>query len=282
MALTRQAIATQQRSLALVEQRYRRGAASALDVERVRTMAEGARADLPLLVADGEALMNALAILAGEAPGGLDALLKDAGPTPLPPASVAVGDPAAMLRRRPDVRAAERRLAAETARIGVAEAARFPSLRLLGLVGLGGTNLSDIADLDRLTAIAAPTLQWNFLDFGRAKARVRQAEAARDEAEANYRAAVLGALRDAEDSLARFGRRRTALIALARAGIAAERSAQLMRQRYEAGTVSMIDFLDAERQRIAAEQRLAAGRADLAADFIALQKALGLGWSASS
>lgn len=282
ITLAREAIASQRKTLMLVEQRFSRGAASDLDVQQIRTLVEAAEADLPLLLADEEALRNALAILVGEAPGNIDTLLGPGAPVPLPPASVAVGDPAALLRNRPDIRAAERRLAAETAKIGVAEAARFPSLRLIGLIGLGGTSLSDIGDLDRLTAAAAPALQWNILDFGRGKARVRQAEAARDEAEGNYRSAVLGALRDAEDALGRFGQRRVALGALARARAAADRSALLTRQRYDAGAASLIDLLDAERQRISADQRLAAGKADIASDFIALHKSLGLGWVPTS
>ncbi|WP_172451964.1 TolC family protein, partial [Sphingobium sp. SA916] len=199
-------------------------------------------------------------------------------PVPLPPAQVAVGDPAALLRRRPDIRAAERQFAAATARIGVAEAARFPSLSFMGLIGIGGTDPGDLVDLDTLAAIAMPRLSWSFLDFGRNAARVGQAEGVRDEAAAQYRQAVLNALRDGEDALSRFGARRLSVASAARSKASAERAAALMRQRFEAGTATRIQLLDAERQSLSAAQALTQGTAAMTADYIALQKALGLGW----
>jgi len=197
----------------------------------------------------------------------------------MPPAEVAVGDPAALLQRRPDVRAAERQLASATAKIGVAEAAKFPRLSFMGLIGIGGSKPGDLFDLGNISAIAAPQLSWNFLDFGRNAARVGQAEGARDEAAAQYRGAVLGALRDAEDSLSRYAARRLTVASAARSLATADRSARLMRQRFDAGTATLIDVLDAERQRVSAEQALSQATAAMTADYVALQKALGLGWS---
>lgn len=131
----------------------------------------------------------------------------------------------------------------------MAEAAKFPRLNLMGIIGIGGTSLDSLTDLDNLVTLGAPMLQWNVLNFGRANARVGQAEGARDEAEARYRGAVLSALRDAEDSLARFRARRNTVATLARAKASADRSAVLMQQRYRAGAATLIDTLDAERQR---------------------------------
>ncbi len=279
IGLSQQSARMQQQMLALTQQRFDRGAASALDVERLRGQVEATNGQIVPLQAELESYLDALAVLTGQEPGALDALLAPAAPVPLPPAQVAVGDPAALLQRRPDIRAAERQLAQRTARIGVADAARFPRLNLLGLIGLGGTQLSDISP-DKLTAIAAPMLQWNFLDFGRNRARLNQAEAQRDEAEAQYRGTVLRALQDAEDSLSRFGHRRETVASLARSKASADRAAALMQQRFRAGTATLIDTLDAERQRVAADQNLSAGIAGLTGDFVSLQKALGLGWSA--
>jgi NodT family efflux transporter outer membrane factor (OMF) lipoprotein len=272
----------QRRMLALTEQRFRAGTTSQLDVERVRTLLENTDAQRVPLRAEIAAYQNALAVLTGQAPGAVDATLAAPMATPLPPAEVAIGDPAALLQRRPDIRAAERRLAAQTARIGVAEASRFPRLSFMGILGLGGTRPSALTDLDNLTALALPQLQWAFLDFGRGAARVRQAEGVRDEAEAQYRQAVLRALQDAEDALARFGARRQTVASLARVKASADRAAALTEQRSRAGTTTLIDWLDAERQRIAAEQNLAAAAAALTIDFVALQKALGLGWAPSA
>jgi outer membrane protein TolC len=150
---------------------------------------------------------------------------------------------------------------------------------LLGLIGIGGTHLSDLTHLDDYSAIAAPQLSWNVLDFGRNRARIDQAEGVRAEAEAEYRAAVLDALRDAEDALARFRQRRTTVATVARARAAAAQASMLTLARQRAGTASLIDVLDTERQLLAADENLAAARAALTTDFIALEKALGLGWT---
>lgn len=278
LALAQDATARQRDMLRLTEQRHAQGTASALELEQQRNQLEQSDAALLPLSAERDAYLNMLATLTGEVPGALDAMLAAPAPVPLPPATVAVGDPAALLKRRPDIRAAERQYAIATAKIGVAEAARFPSLSFMGLIGIGGTHPEDVFDLDKLAAIAMPRLSWSFLDFGRNAARVGQAKGAQEEAAAQYRQAVLGALRDSEDALSRFGARRLSVASLARSRASADRSAALMRQRFEAGTATRIQLLDAERQSIAAAQSLTQGTAAMTADYIALQKALGLGW----
>jgi NodT family efflux transporter outer membrane factor (OMF) lipoprotein len=279
IALNLRSVAKQQQMLDLTRQRYGRGTASLLDVARLQNQLDSARADITPLNAELDAYLDELATLTGDAPGALDETLKAAQPLPLPPASVPVGDPAALLQRRPDIRAAERVIAADTAKIGQAEAARFPKLSFMGLIGIGGTSPSDLTHLDDFTALVAPQLSWNFLDFGRNAARVHQAEGVRDEAEAQYRSTVLAALRDAEDSLSRFRYRRATVATLARAQASADEAATLAGQRYAAGTETLIDLLDTERQQIEATQSLSIAEAGLTGDFIAIQKALGLGWT---
>ncbi|MDN4051584.1 efflux transporter outer membrane subunit [Massilia sp. YIM B02763] len=284
-ALSAAAVDRQQRAVDLTQRRVEGGTASRLDLERLQGQLESTRADAEPLAAQLDAMRDELAVLVGVAPGALDADLgapvRDAAAVPLPPPSVAVGDPAAMLRRRPDIRAAERTLAARHAQVGQAEAARFPRLTLLGLIGIGGTHPRDLTHLGDYSAIAAPQLSWNVLDFGRIGAGIEQAEGVRDEAEAQYQLAVLGALRDAEDALSRFRQRRQTLATIARAKATADRAAELTRARQQAGTASLIDVLDVERQQLAAEQNLAQAQAALTNDFIALHKALGLGWEAA-
>jgi len=279
IALNTRSVAMQEQMLALSRQRYDRGTASRLDIRRLENQLESTRADVIPLRAEFEAYLDELATLTGDAPGTLDASLTPERPLPLPPARIAIGDPAALLQRRPDIRAAERSLAAATAKIGTAEAARFPRLSFMGIIGIGGTKPGDLTNLDDFTALAAPQLSWSFLDFGRNAARVRQAKGARDEAQAQYRATVLSALRDAEDSLSRFRYRRITVATLARAKAAADEAAALSEQRYRAGTATLIDQLDAERQQIAAAQSLSVAEAGLTSDFIAIHKALGLGWT---
>lgn len=285
MALSTAAIARQQGMLDLTAQRVGGGTASQLDLVRLQNQLESTRADAEPLVAQLDSYRDALAVLLAQAPGMLDNELgppaADAAAVPLPPAQVAVGDPTAMLRRRPDIRAAERTLAARNAQIGQAEAARFPSLKLFGLIGIGGTSPRDLTHLGDFSAIAAPQLSWNVLDFGRVNANIEQAKGVHDEAEAQYQATVLGALRDAEDALSRFRQRRTTVATIARLKAGADRAATLTAARQKAGTASMIDVLDTERQQFSAEQNLAQAQAALTNDFVALQKALGLGFDAA-
>jgi outer membrane protein TolC len=273
----RRSVDLQQEIVVLTRQLETAGKASDLDVQRAESQLEAARTAAASLNAEVEARLDALAVLAGAAPGRLDAALAQSGPTLLPPASVSVGDPAAMLRRRPDVRAAERRLAAETAGIGVATAARFPRVTLLGVVGVGGTRSSDLTRLDDFITVGAPTLQWNMQDFGRSAAGVQQAEARRDEAGAQYQAAVLAALQDAEGALSRFRAARSNVATLARASASARWTADLVAQRYRAGQVSKIEMLAAERERLSAEDALSTATAALTTEYIAIQKALAIG-----
>jgi outer membrane protein TolC len=222
--------------------------------------------------------MDQLAVLTGREPGSLDAELHALEPLPTLPATLSVGDPAAMLRRRPDIRAAEFRLASQTAQIGQREADWFPKLSLLGDLGFSATSPGGLVRSDNFLALGVPYLQWNALDFGRTRARVKEAQAGRDEAEANYRSAVLGALRDADDALSRYGHQREYVVKLLAVETSATKASSLTEMRYRAGTSSALDWLDAERTRFSAQQDRVAGEAELIKDFVALQKSLGLGW----
>lgn len=278
-AALRGALDLQRRQLELSQQRFRRGTVPAFTVGQANRAVQATTSDLAAAEAEIEIYLNALAVLAGEAPGSLDPLLAPPRDVPLPPENVAIGDPASLLRRRPDIRAAERNLAAATARIGVAEAARFPRISFMGILGIGGTSIGDLVDLGNISKIAVPQLQWGLLDFGRTSAAIAQTRAGREEAEAQYRQVVLGALQDAETSLSRFAQQRRTVAALAEISRSAEQSAALMRQRYEQGVISLGDSLEAERQRLLAEANLRSAVAALTASYVAIQKSLGLGWT---
>lgn len=278
IALSEQSSAMQQDMLGLTHQRFEAGTATAADVAQAESQVAATRARIAPLAAQRDAYLNALAVLTGQEPGALDAELAAPAEIPLPPASVPVGDPAALIAHRPDIRAAERTLAADTAKIGQAEAARFPRLSFMGLVGIGGTKVSDLSNLDDFVAVGAPQLSWSFLDFGRNKAKVGQAQATRDEAEARYRGTVFTALRDAEDSLARFRESRVAVASLARVRDKASLSARLAESRYRAGTVTKLAALGARDDLNRAEQDLVSARAALTSDYVAIQKALGFAW----
>ena len=279
MTLSETSTRLQQRQLDLTRQRFAAGTASRLAIERLQTQLENTQADAIPLAAQRDEYLNQLAVLTGRTPGTLDATLTPPAPVPLPPQSVAVGDPASLLARRPDIRAAERQLAAGTAAIGVSKARELPGIRFLGLLGLGGTSPEKIFDLGNLAALAVPSLNWSFLDFGRAKAATRVSEAQRDQADATYRRTVLDALQDAETALSRFGNRRRQLGQLVQVEATAARAAALNRQRVAAGTATLIDQLDVERQQVSAASAVAQARSQLTQSFIAVNKALGLGWT---
>ena len=277
--LTTRSADLQQRALELTRQRFTAGTASALDVERLTTDLNNTNAQKLPLAAQIDEYLNQLALLTGRTPGTLDATLGTIVPVPLPPAQVAIGDPAALVAHRPDVRSAERALAASTAEIGVNKAKLLPSLKFNGILGLGGSSLSDVVNPSSFAAILAPMLSWSILDFGRNQAAVRISEAQRDEAEATYRQSVLAALEDAETSLSRFGSVRRQLLQLAQAEASATRSAGLNGERVKAGTSSVIDQLDIERQQLAAALAVADAKTQFTTSYIGVQKALGLGWS---
>ncbi len=269
----------QQQTLELTYQRYTQGALALFPVGNANAELEMLKSQIAEATTDVAVLKDTLAVLTGEAPGSLDQLLSKDSAIPLPPTRVAVGDPAALIARRPDIRAAERTLAAANARIGVAEAARFPKLSFMGILGLGGTQPDDIFDLGNLSAIALPQLQWNLLDFGRTEASIDQAEAGREEALQRYREIVLRALQDAEQSLARFSQQRANVAALAQVKRQADTAAELNQRRYKAGAISQADLNTSLRQRQQATVDLNRSIAAMTNSWTGIQKSLGLGWS---
>ncbi|RXZ39056.1 efflux transporter outer membrane subunit [Oxalobacteraceae bacterium CAVE-383] len=278
LALQRQSADLEQKMLALSEQRRARGAASDADIERLRTQLETTQATLIPLDAQIGAALDALAVLTGREPGALDPALRGGGPLPSLPATVAIGNPADVIRQRPDIRAAERQLASRNAQIGTKVAARFPKLTLIGDIGYSAADPAHLLRKDSFTWAGLPYLSWNFLDFGRNRSAVKQAEAGYDEAEAQYRSTVLNALKDAETALSRYGHQRANLESLMKVQTMTAQSVAYAEQRYQAGAISLIDRYDSQRSGLAAQQNAVAGQAELIKDFVSLQKSLGLGW----
>jgi NodT family efflux transporter outer membrane factor (OMF) lipoprotein len=269
------------RSMALTRQRLEAGTTARGDLERQQTQVQQARAQLPTQQAEVVQLLDQLAELTGREPGALDELLRPVHPeavaVPLPPATIPVGTPADWLRRRPDIREAERTLAARTATIGENVAAYFPTVTLLGAFGNNASAPSGLAHGTPLSLLS-PGISWSFLSIPKTRARVRGAEADRDQALADYEGKVLAALRDANGALFRFGRDVEALKEWQGARDAAANAARVMRERYAAGTATLIDSLDTERQRVQAENQLVQAQSQLMVDYVTLQKSLGLGW----
>ena len=278
LTLANQSAELQQKTLVLIQQRRARGVAGDADVERQTTQVENTRATLIPLDEQITESLDQLAVLTGQAPGALDRELSAPAPLPALPETVPIDDPADMLQQRPDIRAAERRLAASNAQIGERTADLFPKVTMLGFVGANAADPGHLARKSSLTWLGVPFLQWDVFDFGRTRSSIRQAEASRDEAEAHYAQTVLAALQDANNGLSRYGHQRESVARLQQIEASADRSAMLMRQRYGAGASSLIDLLDTQRAQFSAQQNLVEGRADLLKDFVSLQKSLGLGW----
>jgi len=281
LALSQRNAEIEAKMLDLTQRRRAGGAASDLDVERLNTQLQNTRANLVPLSAEIVAQLNRLAVLTAQAPGALDAQLQTPAQPPAPPEKIAVGDPGALLRQRPDVRAAERRLAQQNALIGQRTADLFPKVSVLGDVGFMSTDPAHLFDGGSLTYAGAPILQWSPFDFGRVRAKIGQARAERDVAEANYRKTVLDALEDAETSLARYAAQRNSVISLERVKASADRAAALENLRVQGGTAALTDMLDVESRRVEADLGVEQAKARLTLDFVALQKSLGLGWRQS-
>jgi outer membrane protein, multidrug efflux system len=198
---------------------------------------------------------------------------------PAVPVQIAVGIPADTLRQRPDVRAAERTLAAETARVGVAEAARYPSFSLSGSIGLDALTLGALGNSSAATSSLLAGIGATVFDAGRLRAQVGIQDAVRERALVGYEQTVLTALQEVENALVSLARTRERGEALANAVESARNAAQLAQQRYGAGLIDFQSVLDTQRSVLSFEDSLASTRADGVLALIRLYKALGGGWS---
>jgi NodT family efflux transporter outer membrane factor (OMF) lipoprotein len=278
LALTQREVDIDAKLLELTRIRETGGTASDLDVERMTGQLDSTRANLAPLQASVAQWLDRLAVLTGQSPGALDEELAAVLPTPVPPEKVAIADPSALLRRRPDIAVAERKLAQQTAAIGQNIAALFPKVNLLGEVGFASLSPGTLLNGSSFSYVVAPILQWTPWDFGRTRAKIDQARAARDEAEANYRETVLAALEDAEESLSQYGQQRQSVIDLAGVRDSAQRAGALTQIRLQGGRAANIDVLEADSRRIEAELNFQRSVAQLSEDYVALQKSLGLAW----
>ncbi|GGI90939.1 outer membrane efflux protein [Polymorphobacter multimanifer] len=278
LAVAERSLKLQADSFGIAEKRVAAGRDSPLDVARARAQLESTRATLPAFTAQRAAALNRLAVLTGRQPAQVDARVKACTAPPLLKTAIPVGDGAALLRRRPDVRQAERRLAAATARIGVAMADFFPQISLGGSVsGQGVTPGAALSNRGFAFSIG-PAISWTFPNFAAARARTRQARAGSDEAVANFEGSMLAALEETETALANYAAGLATNEALRAARDESARAARIVRLRYGAGSEGFLAVLDAERTLATADAQLAANDADLTTRQIAVFKALGGGW----
>lgn len=280
LGIARANLESQTETLQIADWRRQAGLATDLDVEQARTNLEQTRAQIPALETNLAQAEHRLAILLGKAPTELHTRLADPAMLPRVADAAAIGIPADTLRRRPDVVAAERKLAAETARIGVATAALYPGFQLSGSIGLDALKLGDLFSGAAVSRSLAASVVGTLFDGGRLRQRVEIQNAVQEQALASYQSTVLTALKEVEDALtalASSGRRQEAL---GRAAEAAGNAAALARQRYASGLIDFQTVLDSERSLLSTQDSLASADADRVTALIQLYKALGGGWPA--
>ncbi|MBM3103663.1 TolC family protein [Pseudomonas sp. P66] len=268
---------TQQDSRGITETLRDAGVGNDLDVVRADARLAEVEASVPQLQAEQVRARNRIATLLGQRP---DALAIDLSPAQLPAIAKAlpVGDPGELLKRRPDIRSAERQLAAATANIGVATADLFPRVSLSGFLGFTAARGSQLGSSAAQAWALGPSITWAAFDLGSVRARLRGANADAEGALANYEQQVLLALEESENAFSDYSKRQQRLLALLRQSEASRKAADLASIRYREGTVDYLVLLDAERERLSAEDAQAQGEVDLYRGIVAIYKALGGGW----
>jgi len=262
----------------ITQRRHEAGANSVFDVTRAQALASQVRAAIPLLEGQRRVALLALTAELGRTPAQAPTELAACVAPPRLLAVLPVGDGAALVRRRPDVRQAERRLAAATAQIGVATADLYPSIRLVGLYGGAATALSDLNNNVGRTWGVGPSISWTFPDMAAPRARVRQAKAQQSAALASFDSVVLTALKEIEQALSVYGAALANRQSLADARDKIHAAFGIAHDQFTAGSVSTLDVLTTEQTLVALDAAVASADSALIEDQIAVFKSLGGGW----
>jgi len=267
-------------SLGLVRRRQEAGLENGLAIARIETLRQQRAAEIPAIIAERQAALFALATLTGRAPAQLPPIAGERSMALEITSALPVGDGAALLARRPDIRAAERRLAADTARIGVATADLYPRITLGGSVGATGASLGDLFSGGPFRFLLGPLIDWAFPNTEPTRARIDAAEAGAEESLAAFDGTVLTALQETETALSTYARALDRRQSLSAAQTAADRAARITRARQREGIIDSLELLDAE--RTLADRRAALAQQDgaISSAQIDVFLALGGGWSA--
>ena len=289
LAIARENVKIQERSLNIADVRFRNGATTELDVQQAKTLLFNTQATIPALEAGLRQSQNALSILLGKPPGTIQKILGQEGKIPAPPTQVAVGIPADLLRRRPDVRGAELQAAAQSALIGVAKADFYPSVALLGSIGLsatenssttasGNSGIGEWFTSSSLTYMGGPSVTWNIFNYGQISNNVRTQDARLQQLLVNYQNVVLQAAQEVEDSTVGFVRSQEQSRYLAESVTAALRSVDLAVIQYRDGAADYTRVLNTQQSLIDQQDQSTVTRGDIARNLIAMYRALGGGW----
>ena len=271
---------SQRETSRLVNARLSVGRGTAFDADRADALVQTTAATVPALDATLARTRYRLAVLSGQPPTALDARLADPKPLPgiAPTALDRIGSPQSLLRRRPDVAAAEQQVEAAAARIGVARSQLFPQLLFNGSLGQNATSVGKLHERESLVFGLGASLAWSLVDFGRRRAQIEAASARGAAAVATYEKTVLGALEETEGALATYTRAQRRTDSLYGAARSADSAVELARLRFRAGSSDLLAVLDAERESLAARDRLAQATTAGATSLVAVYKALAGGW----
>ena len=278
LEVTRENVELQKRTLGLTEKRFKYGAVSELDVEQAKYNLTNTQAMVPPLETGLQQSQNALCTLLGIPPRDMRDILGAPKPVPAAPAEVAVGIPADLLRRRPDVRRAEREVAAQSALIGAAVSDLYPHVILKGSIGVEADDFSDMWQDMSLAGAVGPSVQWDILNYGRIVNRVNLRNALTEEAIVNYQNTVLKAYEEAENVIVAYLRSQERAKFLFESVRAAKRSVDISLIQYRDGVTDFIRVLNSQTFLTRQQNNLIVSREDIARNLIALHKALGGGW----
>ncbi|HEY1603898.1 MAG TPA: TolC family protein [Pirellulales bacterium] len=277
LAYARRNVDIQRGSTQLAEQRFTNGAATELDVRQARSNLAQTEALIPSLVAGRRQAANQLCILMGMP---VTDLAEGLTPAPIPraPAEVAIGIPADLLRRRPDVRRAEREVAAQSAQIGVAQADLYPRLALNGFLGYAADNFRDMFRADSFTSFIIPSLQWNVLNYGRIVNNITTQDARLQREALEYQQAALRAGREVEDALIGFLQAQLAAVSYGQSVVEAQRAVELVLLQFEGGVTDFNRVFNAQTTLVQQQDQLAQAQGDIALRLIDVYRSLGGGW----
>ncbi|HLO41847.1 MAG TPA: efflux transporter outer membrane subunit, partial [Phycisphaerales bacterium] len=275
--VTAGAIQTERDSADLVRARFNAGLATELDVAQAESQTASRESQLPPLEVGLRRAAHRLAILMGQEPGALLEELRPVQAIPVAPPQVAVGVPADLIRRRPDIRRTERRIAAATARVGVATADLYPRFTLFGSFGLESDQIGNLIDMNSRRWSIGPSFNWPIFDAGRIRGTINVRDAQLDQAVLTYERTVLGAYEEVENSMVSFIQEQQRRISLAAAAESSARAVALARERYQSGVVDFLNVLDAQRLLYQSEDQLALSEQSVTVELISLYKALGGG-----
>ncbi len=279
LGIARKEVEIRKDNLELIDARLRAGLVNELDLARGKGELASAESRIPLLENSLRGTFHRLAVLLGQEPLSLVAELEMEKPLPEVPENIPAGLPSDLLRRRPDLRRAERELAASTARIGVSTAELFPKFSLTGSFGYQGTKLEEIPRESSNYWRIGPSFRWSILNFKRITAGVEANKAAREEALARYEKIVLNSLEEVENALIALAREKRRTESLEEAVKANALAFELALERYRAGVQSYLEVLDAETALYNSQDQLAQTRQNRVLALISLYKALGGGWA---